>query len=149
MQSKCSQRAVKMQPKCSQNAVKMQSKCTQNAVKMQSKYRQNSVKTSVKIQSVLGLLIDWKIFSLVYRKHWAVFLECFVENRVHYWFPQRKLNKRSTRKLCHNNQGRKSKFENVYATKHFGFLFSVAYARHKIVQLLVKVEFLKNFPFVA
>ena len=56
LRSKCSQNEVKMQSKFSQNAVKTQSKCSQNAVRMQSEYSQNAL---------LGVLINWKIFSLV------------------------------------------------------------------------------------
>ena len=58
------QNAVKMQSKCSRNAVKIQPKWSQNSIKMQPKFSQNTGK----IQSVLGVLIDWKVFSLVFKQ---------------------------------------------------------------------------------
>ena len=68
--SKCSQNAAKMQLKQSQNAVKIQSKFSQNSAKIQSKFSQNSAKIQPKfsqssVKILLGVLIDFKVFSLV------------------------------------------------------------------------------------
>ena len=62
-----------MQPKFTQNSVKslvkILSKCSHNAAKIRSKFSQ----ISVKIQSVLEVLIDWKVFSLVYTNWSGIF----------------------------------------------------------------------------
>ena len=87
-QLKCSQNSVKIQQKCSHNAANIQSKCSQISVRIQPKCNQNSVKMqpkSVKIKSVLEMLINWKVFSLILQQILFCFLSEKCNNFINMW----------------------------------------------------------------
>ena len=76
-----------MQFKCSQNqskSVKIQSKFSWNSVTMQPNISQNTCNQySVKIQWVLEVLIDWKVFSLVYKYGFLFQLRSLYSDKEH------------------------------------------------------------------